>query len=422
MINKLLIVSCLLIFSISPTVAQHTLIINEFLASSDTCCDDGLGGFEDFIEIYNPGEEAVDIGGIYVTDALSSPTKWQIPTNAPAVTTIPARGFLVLWADKDTGQGPLHVNLKLSSGGEAIGLFESDGTTVIDTLRFDAQDTDISYGRVPDGSDIWAFFTNPTPGASNGYASVVINEFLASNDSGLTDEFGGHDDWIELYNTGSHQVDVGGMYITDNLAEPNLWQIPASAPDSTTIASGEFLLLWCDKEPEQGILHVKLKLSGSGEQIGLFATDGVTLIDTLSYGEQTTDVSYGRNPDGSNFWELFAAPTPGATNGGMTSVRDNPREDNVLPDYNLSQNYPNPFNPATHISYRISEPANVKIAVYNTVGKEIKTLINGPKAAGDFSIQWNGIDNNNEQVASGIYFFRIETEKFNQTKKMILVR
>ena len=422
MFKKLLIVSCLVVFSISPTIAQQGLIINEFLASSDTCCNDGLGGFDDFIEIYNTGDQAVDIGGIYVTDALSSPTKWQIPTNAPETTTIPARGFLVLWADKDTGQGPLHVNIKLSSGGEAIGLYESDGTTVIDTLRFDAQQTDVSYGRLPDGSDTWAFFTNPTPGAANGFMSVVINEFLASNDSGLADEFGGHDDWIELYNTGSHQVDIGGMYITDDLATPTLWQIPAGAPDSTTIPPGGFLLLWCDKESEQGILHVELKLSGSGEQIGLFAADGVTMVDTLTYGEQTTDISFGRNPDGSNFWELFGVPTPGTPNGGTTSVRENSERDNLPFGYYLSQNYPNPFNPTTHISYRISDPTNVKIVVYNLEGKEIKTLVNEYKNSGNYSIKWKGLNNNSEHVSSGVYFYHIETEKFKHTKKMLLVR
>mgnify|MGYP003311443865 CR=1 FL=1 len=100
---------------------------------------------------------------------------------------------------------------------------------------------------------------------------VVINEYLASNDACCTDENGDYDDFIELYNGGSASVDVGGMYITDDLADPTAYQIPTTSPDSTTIAPGEFLLLWADKESEQGILHVQIKLSGDGEQIGLLS-------------------------------------------------------------------------------------------------------------------------------------------------------
>ena len=61
-------------------------------------------------------------------------------------------------------------------------------------------------------------------------------------------------------------------------------------------------------------MHVKLKLSGSGEQIGLFAPNGTTVIDSLTFGEQTTDVSYGRYPDGSDNWQTFTTPTPGTSN------------------------------------------------------------------------------------------------------------
>ena len=76
-------------------------------------------------------------------------------------------GALVLWADKQPEQGVLHVNIKLSSGGEQIGLTDPNGTTVIDSLTFGPQTTDVSYGRLPDGSDNWQFFQNPTPGAPN---------------------------------------------------------------------------------------------------------------------------------------------------------------------------------------------------------------------------------------------------------------
>ena len=144
---------------------------------------------------------------------------------------------------------------------------------------------------------------------------VVINEYLASNDACCTDENGDYDDFIELYNGGSASVDVGGMYITDDLADPTAYQIPTTSPDSTTIAPGEFLLLWADKESEQGILHVQIKLSGDGEQIGLYASDGETVVDTLTFGAQTADISLGRSPDGSETWVGVNTRTPRLANG-----------------------------------------------------------------------------------------------------------
>jgi len=149
------------------------LYINEFLASNDTSFqdadEDSIDGDpqDDWFEIYNPGPHAVDLGGMYVTDKLSDLTVWQISTTNPEITTIPAGGFVIIWADKEMHQGPLHVDLKLSGSGEQIGLIAPNGTTVIDSLTFGEQATDISYGRFPDGSDNWILFTTPTPGASN---------------------------------------------------------------------------------------------------------------------------------------------------------------------------------------------------------------------------------------------------------------
>jgi len=92
-------------------------------------------------------------------------------------------------------------------------------------------------------------------------------------------------------------------------------QIPTTFPDSTTINPGEYLIIWADKEPEQGILHLDdVKLSGDGEDIGLTAADGTTIIDSYTFGAQTTDVSEGRLPDGTDIWEFFTVPTPGASN------------------------------------------------------------------------------------------------------------
>ena len=141
-----------------------------------------------------------------------------------------------------------------------------------------------------------------------------INEFLAINDSCCPDEMGEYDDWIEIYNFGDDPLDIGGMYITDDLSDPTAWQIPDTSPDSTTVEPDGFILLWADKDSEQGILHTEIKLSGSGEQIGLIESDGLSIIDSLSFGVQSTDVSFGRVPDGGDNWSNFNTPSPGTAN------------------------------------------------------------------------------------------------------------
>ncbi|MFT7602471.1 MAG: hypothetical protein ACI8VT_000033 [Saprospiraceae bacterium] len=154
--------------------------------------------------------------------------------------------------------------------------------------------------------------------------SLFINEFVASNSSGLSDEAGEFEDWVEIYNDDNIAIDVGGMYMTDDLTIPTLWQIPSNDPNITTISPGGFLVVFFDKDINQGILHIDAKLSDGGEAIGLFAADGTTLIDSYIFGPQLPDRSEGRNPDGGAEWSFYSSPTPGETNNsplpGQTAI------------------------------------------------------------------------------------------------------
>ena len=144
--------------------------------------------------------------------------------------------------------------------------------------------------------------------------SIFINEFMASNETTIADENGEFDDWVEIYNAGTTPFDVGGKFVTDDLSEPNQWQIPMDNPDLTTIPAGDYLLIWFDGDEAQGALHVSPKLGGGGEQIGIYDTDGITPLDTLTYGAQSKDISEGRFPNGSSTFLKFAIPSPGGAN------------------------------------------------------------------------------------------------------------
>ena len=292
---------------------EGTLFINEFMADNETGIVDEAGEFEDWIELYNAGDEALDLSGLYMTDDLLNPIMWMIPDG----TSIDAGGYLLIWADKDVDQGPLHGDFKLGAGGEEIGLYGTDGATLIDSIVFGDQAPDVSMGRIPDGGPDWQYLSTPTPDAANvadppEILELYVNELMADNVATIADEMGEFDDWFEIYNPGTEDVDLGGMFMTDDLADPGAWQAPAGL----IVPAGGFLLIWADNDPEQGDNHATFKFGAGGEEVAIFASDGVTVIDSFAFGAQSPDISYGRLSDGGPDLDYLATPTPGASNEG----------------------------------------------------------------------------------------------------------
>ncbi len=146
---------------------------------------------------------------------------------------------------------------------------------------------------------------------SPGELRISINEFMASNAAGLTDEAGNFPDWIELYNGESQTVDLGGWWLTDDASQPLKWSIPSGV----TIESKGFLVFFADNDTDEGPLHADFRLDADAGDIGLFTRDGTRVDSIDSYPVQTTDVSYARMPDGGNAWEADPTSTPGAPNG-----------------------------------------------------------------------------------------------------------
>ena len=138
-------------------------------------------------------------------------------------------------------------------------------------------------------------FQNPTNG-------LVINEFMASNDGTIAASDGEYYDWIELYNASPNSIQLSDYGLTDNLSNPSKFILP-----NTTLAAGDFVLLWASDEALADPYHMPFKLSKSGEEIALFydPNGAADTVDYISYGAQTTDVSYGRSFDASPQWVFF---------------------------------------------------------------------------------------------------------------------
>ncbi|MDD3430850.1 MAG: lamin tail domain-containing protein [Bacteroidales bacterium] len=156
----------------------------------------------------------------------------------------------------------------------------------------------------------------------NSSAQLFINEILASNSMVNADPASGeYSDWLELYNAGNTAVNLNGYYLTDNLNEPEKWQIS----ENVNVPARGYLLIWCD-DIGSG-LHSNFKLSASGEEIGLF-DPSLRLIDSLTFGAQFSNISYARYPDGAETWRYYTLPSPALSNGdtGFAGQVDNAPE------------------------------------------------------------------------------------------------
>ncbi|MBT4033819.1 MAG: T9SS type A sorting domain-containing protein [Candidatus Marinimicrobia bacterium] len=241
-----------------------------------------------------------------------------------------------------------------------------------------------------------------------------INEFLADNVTVNPDGAGEYDDWLELYNTGSSPIYLGGMYLTDDATNLTKWMFPFGG---VALESGGYLLVWCDEDQEQSDLHCNFKLSRHGEFLALVDTDGLTIIDALNFGPQQQDVSYGRSPDGGMDWVNFDNPSPGASNETVDLIGTQ-----VLPENFYLNNYPNPFNAETILRYKIPERGMMQLVILDLNGRETKKLVEGVQSSGEYSIAWKGLDESGSNVSAGIYFVKLVQGNFTTTHKILLLK
>jgi CotH kinase protein/Lamin Tail Domain/FlgD Ig-like domain len=402
---------------LSGTIGTWTpiegLVINEVMARNTSTIADGAGDYDDWIEITNIGGSSIALGGLGLTDHLEGTPAFQFPSMSLA----PGE-YLIVWADEEPSEGDLHTGFKLDGGGED--LYLTDGAVIIDQVTFPALGSNVPWGRWANGTGDWAMLSQATPGAENlnpeGSETVVlyINEFVAQNTAGIQDEAGSYEDWLEIYNPGPEAVEMGGLFLTDDLALTTQWAFP-----DTLLAGGAFMVVWCDNDEEDGMLHTSFKLGASGEEIGLYGrlAAGNDLIDSVVFGAQTENVSAGRVTDGAAVWTTFTVPTPGERNAGLSAIPD------VLTGLlRLQPNYPNPFNPMTRLRFEIPTSGHVLLEIYDIKGRLITRLKDEAMTAGIHDVTWSGRDHANDAVASGVYFSRLTFGREYRTGRMTLLR
>lgn len=154
----------------------NNIIINEISTAPSSLLDNN-GEAEDWIELYNAGTQAVNLGGLYLTDNLNNRTKYQLPAG---VGTLQPGAYKILWADEDVAQGPDHLGFKLSNDGEAVGLYQKLGENIhtIDQYVYGEQRLEGSFSRIPNATGPFVFTKVSTPDALNEIITGFENDDL----------------------------------------------------------------------------------------------------------------------------------------------------------------------------------------------------------------------------------------------------
>ncbi len=380
---------------------------NEIQLNNLSTIRDESSDYDPWVEIINLSHVELDLEGFILRQNGNS---WTLSGNL----VVDEQGFLVIWLDGETNEGSNHCSFLYNPEGGNL-ILESPGGYDSDDINPPVLGNDVSWSRDEDGTGVWTQNLPPTPGTTNtpdwDIFNLVINEFLAINDDINQDEAGEYDDWVEIYNPSPIDISISGLYLTDDLEEPTKWQFP-----DVTIPVEGFIIVWCDDDIDQGDLHTFFRLSGDGEHVGLFATDGISPIDMKMYNPQVPDISVGRYPDGYDGWGPMT-PTPGSQNEVLhTGIAESSISETPI-SYRLWNLYPNPFNSSTVIKFELPFDSNVEVSIFDILGRNVVDLVRGQHPKGSHSVVFHA-----EDYSSGIYFCVLKAGDNSAVKKIVLLK
>ena len=303
------------------------LRISEVMSSNRTAFPDETGAFPDWIELTNTGSETIPLKGYGLSDRAD-----KITFVFPDIRLAPGEHILVFASDenRNTAGQTLHAKFKVSSAGDSLFLFGSDGIAFAE-LAVPAMDHNMSYALIDSGEYI--ITEQYTPGYDNtqeGYAAfrastvleagaLVINEICASSITTLRDEDGEYPDWIELHNTSSRAIDLSDYALSDSPDSLVKWRFP----QGTVIEPGGYYVVFAsgkDRPAAQGSWpHASFRLRSNGETVILSDIQG-RMLDLVTYDLLEADTSWGRDEEGGTGFKRFGQPTPGLPNTRMGEV------------------------------------------------------------------------------------------------------
>jgi hypothetical protein len=213
-----------------------------------------------------------------------------------------------------------------------------------------------------------------------GFQQLAINEFMAKNDGTVTDQDGEYEDWLEIYNNTSSSINLGSIYLSNNINDLLKWRFP----NTTSIAANSVLAIWMDQDTTQIGLHANFKLSASGDAIYIFNAGG-GIVDSLTFGPQSSDISMFRCPDGTGPFAYTLSSTYNQKNCA-TGIDEQVSE----PVFSM---YPNPASDQLNI---FSKKQINSVQVIDVHGAILITSLISP--ANSLTLQLNQLSNGMYQV------------------------
>ena len=309
------------------------LVISELAEKNKTLVADEDGDFSDWIELYNTGDETLELTGWRIADGPEE-KGWIFPQ-----TRLPGGDRMLVFASKKDRSGSiLHTNFGLSAG-ESVWLWDSEGLPVDRAETGDGLD-DVSMARGESGD--WAPSRYPTPGYENSRAgyeryqqtlwpdgALVINEVSTASFERYYSGYSKGRDWVEIKNVSDAPVWLGDYYLSDNEDDRLRCRLPEQS-----LAAGGLLRLYCSTDsaslPAEDTV-LPLGLNSAEEQLYLSDADG-RLLDRVSLRAIPFLGSYGRR-DGEPGFFYFDTPSPGEDNEGgarfISVMPDSPTPDGV---------------------------------------------------------------------------------------------
>ena len=224
---------------------------------------------------------------------------------------------------------------------------------------------------------------------------------MALNDSlgGIPDSDGEYDDWIELYNNTDQPVDLSYYYLTDRYANHIKW----SFPYGSVIDGNGYLTVWADGQAQQSGYHANFRLNGASDDIMLAHLNG-TVIDSVSYGQQTVNLTSSRMPNGTGDF-IQQAPTYNANNESVGI------SEQAGLNYSV---YPNPANSQVLVRFGTTEATNISVSLVNPLGQEVRQF-NATTASGP--VRFDVSD-----LAGGVYILRVMSPEAGARQTPLVVR
>ncbi len=230
-------------YQVLPQFAASTdIVINELMADNNSTAADEMGENEDWIELYNRGTSTVDLTGWYITDNAQNLDKWAIP----AGTMLAADDYLIVWADEDSAQGPMHANFKLSSSGEMVTLINAS-SFIADQIAFGQQQPDMGFARVPNGTGNF-IIQGPTYDANNNF--VGVEEMVQHNNLNIYPNPTYGIVYLQLSNAGYGLVTINVMDMQGRVVmqKTNVQMTNTILMDTSSLTQGTYIITIASNE------------------------------------------------------------------------------------------------------------------------------------------------------------------------------